>query len=566
MADIDLKTETPDTSLPTTGFLFGADSQAAASPSVFTTQAVATTLLGSTTLSGATITADAPALNLSQTWNNGGVTFTGLKFNATDTASAAASLLMDLQVGGASRVSVKKNGDAATAGTIYGANYGAGYFSPNSGSGAVLGFTGGATIAVGTSEIVFNGANHRISSTAGTLNWSNDLILTRRGAANLRFGAADAAAPVAQTLSVQSVVAGTTNTAGANLTITGSQGTGTGAGGSIIFQVAPAGSSGTAQNGLATALTINSSQQLVAANGSLTVPSLTFASELTLGFYYIGSQTIGVSVSDGNWVRFNRSTSAILFRSDAGLAWASSTGYAAADLILARDAANTLALRNGANAQAFRVYNTFTDATTFERANIFWDSNVLKIGTEKGSVGGTARALEFQTDGVTRLTIATNGNVGNSNLSFDTTGNLTVGGFISLTGISYYRSDIQIRNKANSGWVAFATRDTSGSEAAYNLTNVGTITANGIVQFGGTTSSFPALKRSSASLIVRLADDTANAALESASLKTDAPTGGTAATWKLGTVASVTPTLQNRTIEVDIGGTIYYISAKTTND
>jgi len=83
---------------------------------------------------------------------------------------------------------------------------------------------------------------------------------------------------------------------------------------------------------------------------------------------------------------------------------------------------------------------------------------------------------------------------------------------------------------------------------------------------GGSASFFPALKRSSASLIVRLADDSANAALESASLKTDAPTGGTAATWKLGTVASVTPTLQNRTIEVDIGGTIYYISAKTTND
>jgi hypothetical protein len=50
------------------------------------------------------------------------------------------------------------------------------------------------------------------------------------------------------------------------------------------------------------------------------------------------------------------------------------------------------------------------------------------------------------------------------------------------------------------------------------------------------------------------------------SVKTAAPSGGTAAAWKLGTVATVSPTSPNRTIEVDIGGTIYYIHAKTTNN
>jgi hypothetical protein len=50
------------------------------------------------------------------------------------------------------------------------------------------------------------------------------------------------------------------------------------------------------------------------------------------------------------------------------------------------------------------------------------------------------------------------------------------------------------------------------------------------------------------------------------SITTAAPTGGTAAAWKLGTVATVSPTSPNRTIEVDIGGTIYYIHAKTTNN
>lgn len=49
-------------------------------------------------------------------------------------------------------------------------------------------------------------------------------------------------------------------------------------------------------------------------------------------------------------------------------------------------------------------------------------------------------------------------------------------------------------------------------------------------------------------------------------IKTAAPSGGTAAAWKLGTVASVSPTSPDRTIEVEIGGTTYYLHAKTTND
>lgn len=44
------------------------------------------------------------------TWNNGATTFTAVKMNVTDTASAAGSLLMDLQVGGVSKFSMSKDG------------------------------------------------------------------------------------------------------------------------------------------------------------------------------------------------------------------------------------------------------------------------------------------------------------------------------------------------------------------------------------------------------------------------------------------------------------------------
>jgi len=73
------------------------------------------------------------------------------------------------------------------------------------------------------------------------------------------------------------------------------------------------------------------------------------------------------------------------------------------------DTANTSAQRNGTNAQTSRIYNTYTSATNFERAKIEWASNTLRIGTEKGSAGGTARDMELQTDGTTRITVKASG-------------------------------------------------------------------------------------------------------------------------------------------------------------
>jgi hypothetical protein len=52
----------------------------------------------------------------------------------------------------------------------------------------------------------------------------------------------------------------------------------------------------------------------------------------------------------------------------------------------------------------------------------------------------------------------------------------------------------------------------------------------------------------------------------SSTITTGAPSGGTAKPFKIGNVATVTPTSQNRTIEIEIDGTTYYLTAKTTND
>lgn len=66
-----------------------------------------------------------------------------------------------------------------------------------------------------------------------------------------------------------------------------------------------------------------------------------------------------------------------------------------ADVLLSRDAANTLALRNGSSAQASRVYNTYTDASNGEWASIRWSANRLLIGTEANGTGAV-NAIDFQ--------------------------------------------------------------------------------------------------------------------------------------------------------------------------
>ena len=53
--------------------------------------------------------------DLTDTWNAGGTTFNAIKMNVTDTASAAASKLVSLQVGGAERFGVRKDGAAFAA-------------------------------------------------------------------------------------------------------------------------------------------------------------------------------------------------------------------------------------------------------------------------------------------------------------------------------------------------------------------------------------------------------------------------------------------------------------------
>ncbi len=75
-------------------------------------------------------------------------------------------------------------------------------------------------------------------------------------------------------------------------------------------------------------------------------------------------------------------------------------------LYLYSDAANVLTQRNGASAQSYHLYNTYTDASNYERLGINWASNLLRIDAQKAGTG-TQRHIALQTGGSGNVGIGT---------------------------------------------------------------------------------------------------------------------------------------------------------------
>ena len=75
---------------------------------------------GRLTVNPGTATSNVHALTVLQTWNNSSVQFSAIEANITDTASAANSLLFDLQVADVSKFAVSKEGNVFFSGVITG--------------------------------------------------------------------------------------------------------------------------------------------------------------------------------------------------------------------------------------------------------------------------------------------------------------------------------------------------------------------------------------------------------------------------------------------------------------
>lgn len=142
-----------------------------------------------------------------------------------------------------------------------------------------------------------------------------------------------------------------------------------------------------------------SAGQALFPNGTAALPSIAPSTDPTSGIFWLGNQT---RISVGGTLAYQFTGSGLQFSDTASFLILGSNG----DLILGRDAAQTLAQRNGTNAQLLKVYNTFTSAVNFERFGLNWESNSWSLGPE--STGGTVRGGFYKYGPSSVLAIAAN--------------------------------------------------------------------------------------------------------------------------------------------------------------
>lgn len=357
-------------------------------------------------------------LDISGTWNTSG-TPTLIKANVTDTASNAASRLLDLQVGGVSFFAIRKdgsiglgNGHAMTASIvgIHGGNGGSIHVGAPSGN-VYLGITNvfGGTMLVGL------GAGGAKLGSGSVYSWSSDStsygaadVILARDAANtlaLRNGVNAQAFRVYNTYTDASnyergFIRYSTGSGVAALDI-GTEQAGTGTARPLQFVVQGAYILKLGTNGHLLWNTDNTydigasgatrprnvyTGGFVSASGE--VASQVGFNSISTGYYWFNGRLIIRSPSDG----------VVRFTNNAADGFTELQLYT--DVILARDAANILALRNSTNAQAFRVYGTFTDLSNYERLTLSYNSGAgrFQIDTENAGTG-TARGLRLNAAG-----------------------------------------------------------------------------------------------------------------------------------------------------------------------
>lgn len=137
------------------------------------------------------------------------------------------------------------------------------------------------------------------------------------------------------------------------------------------------------------------------ADGSAAAPSITFAGDLDAGFYLAGASDVRLSIGGND--RFKQFFSDFILRSDGRLGFGSSV-LSSPDTFLQRETAtaNTLAQRNGVNAQTYKLYNTFTDTSNYERLSIAAQAADDVLLNPEAAGTGTLRGLQL-VDGSGRL-------------------------------------------------------------------------------------------------------------------------------------------------------------------
>lgn len=247
--------------------------------------------------------------------------------------------------------------------------------------------------------------------------------------------------------------------------------------------------------------------QVRAGDGAVGTPTYSFTNETTTGMYYLGSSILGFSIAGSRSFDIRASGAIFIPNDSAALNFGSS-----ADLVILRDAVDTLAIRRATNSAVLRGYHTFTNTSNYQRWALSNSVSAVTLAAESAGTGAAnidimltpkgSGALKFSTDNTYDIGAAGATRPRNIYAATDVIAASSVTGTAAaVTGATgFLRVSTRLNISAPSDGVALL------QNAAVN--------DFGRLQFGGTTSSFPALKRSTTELQVRLADDSGDATLK----------------------------------------------------
>lgn len=141
------------------------------------------------------------------------------------------------------------------------------------------------------------------------------------------------------------------------------------------------------------------STPILAPDGTAALPGIAYASDPSKGFSGDVANTIGVSLGGTKYYSFQQNGLFLLFDT-ATISLGSSF-----DAVIARDAANVIALKNGTNAQAFREYGYVSGA----RSTLMDIKAITTAVSVSGATTGTGNVIPAGAEvvGVTTTTTTT---------------------------------------------------------------------------------------------------------------------------------------------------------------